>query len=178
MDKFATLICHPDTPCASVRSLAASITWEQQGLLRLHYRLEGDVANLVIPPAVTPNRADGLWQHMCLELFVTDGWCEAYREYNFAPSGQWAVYDFADYRQGMTDVGLAAPEISVKMDRDGFQCDVLAPCGFLAGRIGLSAVIEEKSGAKSYWALAHPPGKPDFHHPACFAAELPAPPPS
>ena len=26
----------------------------------------------------------------------------------------------------------------------------------------------------SYWALAHPPGKPDFHHPDCFALELPA----
>jgi hypothetical protein len=41
-------------------------------------------------------------------------------------------------------------------------------------RLGLSAVIEDSSGAKSYWALAHPPGKPDFHHPDCFAHELPA----
>ena len=42
-------------------------------------------------------------------------------------------------------------------------------------RIGLSAVIEERHGRKSYWALAHPPGKPDFHHDDCFAIELPAP---
>ena len=41
--------------------------------------------------------------------------------------------------------------------------------------MGLCAVIEEKDGTKSYWALAHPPGdKPDFHDPACFALELPA----
>ena len=39
--------------------------------------------------------------------------------------------------------------------------------------LGLSAVIEEHGGAKSYWALAHPPGAPDFHHPDCFAAQLP-----
>jgi hypothetical protein len=40
--------------------------------------------------------------------------------------------------------------------------------------LGLSAVIEEKDGTKSYWALAHPPGdKPDFHHLDCFAVELP-----
>jgi hypothetical protein len=32
-----------------------------------------------------------------------------------------------------------------------------------AWRIGLAAVIEERSGHKSYWALAHPPGKADFH---------------
>jgi hypothetical protein len=40
--------------------------------------------------------------------------------------------------------------------------------------LGLSAVIEERNGRISYWALAHPPGKPDFHHPDCFALELPA----
>jgi len=41
-------------------------------------------------------------------------------------------------------------------------------------QVGLSAVIEEKNGRISYWALAHPPGKPDFHHPDCFRLELPA----
>ncbi len=41
-------------------------------------------------------------------------------------------------------------------------------------RLGLSAVVEENNGRMSYWALAHPPGKPDFHHPDCFRLELPA----
>ena len=36
----------------------------------------------------------------------------------------------------------------------------------------VSAVIEDDSGALSYWALRHPPGKPDFHHPDAFAMEL------
>ena len=40
-------------------------------------------------------------------------------------------------------------------------------------RAGLSAVIEEADGTKSYWALAHPPGKPDFHRAEGFALELP-----
>jgi hypothetical protein len=39
-------------------------------------------------------------------------------------------------------------------------------------RLGLSAIIEEASGQRSYWALAHPPGKPDFHHPDSFALEV------
>ena len=38
--------------------------------------------------------------------------------------------------------------------------------------LGLSAVIEERNGTISYWALNHPPGDPDFHHPDCFALEL------
>ena len=43
------------------------------------------------------------------------------------------------------------------------------------GKVGLAVVIDEVGGTKSCWALAHPPGAPDFHHPTCFAAELPAP---
>jgi hypothetical protein len=40
-------------------------------------------------------------------------------------------------------------------------------------RLGLSAVLEEKDGTKSYWALAHPnPDKPDFHLADCFTAKL------
>ena len=44
--------------------------------------------------------------------------------------------------------------------------------------LALSAVIEEKNGRMSYWALKHPAGKPDFHHEDCFALELPAAMPS
>ncbi len=45
-------------------------------------------------------------------------------------------------------------------------------------KLALSAVIEETDGTKSYWALRHPPGAPDFHHPDCFALTLEAPPPA
>ena len=38
--------------------------------------------------------------------------------------------------------------------------------------LGLSAVLEEKDGTKSYWALAHMGEKPDFHAPGCFTARL------
>ncbi len=41
-------------------------------------------------------------------------------------------------------------------------------------QVGLSTVVEEMNGRISYWALAHPSGKPDFHHPDCFALKLPA----
>jgi hypothetical protein len=44
--------------------------------------------------------------------------------------------------------------------------------------LGLSAVIEERNGRKSYWALKHPAGAPDFHHADCFALGLPAARPS
>jgi hypothetical protein len=40
-------------------------------------------------------------------------------------------------------------------------------------QLDLAAVIEERGGRISYWALAHPPGKPDFHHSDCFTLEFP-----
>ena len=42
-------------------------------------------------------------------------------------------------------------------------------------QLALTAVIEDTTGALSYWALAHPSGAPDFHHPDCFVLELPEP---
>ena len=38
--------------------------------------------------------------------------------------------------------------------------------------IGLSAVIEEEGGVKSYWAISHHGDEPDFHDPACFEGAL------
>ena len=40
-------------------------------------------------------------------------------------------------------------------------------------RLNLTAVIEEEGGHKSYWALAHASGPPDFHNRDCFIAHLP-----
>jgi hypothetical protein len=74
----------------------------------------------------------------------------------------------------MQPVSISPPKIAlVSTDRGlelsaALQMEIEVPL-----RLGLSAVIEETSGRKSYWALAHPPGKPDFHHPDCFALELP-----
>ena len=39
-------------------------------------------------------------------------------------------------------------------------------------RVALCVVIEELDGALSYWALAHPAPRPDFHHPDGFALEI------
>jgi hypothetical protein len=41
--------------------------------------------------------------------------------------------------------------------------------------VALSAIIEETNGRKSFWALKHPPEKPDFHHDDCFDLQLPGP---
>lgn len=131
-------------------------------------------ARFVVPEVAEPVRTDGLWSTTCFEAFIKDAGQDAYQEWNFAPSGQWAAYDFATYRAGMAESEVVAPPY-VRLE-DNFTWWALgATIAVPADRdwqLGLSAVLEEQDGTKSYWALAHGPGKPDFHHADCFAARL------
>ena len=160
-----SLQCHPDTPASDVRAIAVAFAPD-----RLVFRVLGADA-LVVPPLATPERTDGLWQHTCFELFVKPDGGSGYTEFNFAPSTRWAAYRFDGYRAGMRALDLAqAPQVAAIDGDAAWQVALPAEAiGDAPVCIGLSAVIEETGGRKSYWALAHPPGKPDFHHEACFA---------
>jgi hypothetical protein len=147
----------------------------------LRYRLAGEPALLRIPPLRESRRADKLWQHTCFELFCSHSVTTAYYELNFSPSTEWAMYRFDAYRAGMTAVETPIiPRIGVHLHAGGLDLDARADLGALAAlrdspvlRLGLSAVIEEADGRLSYWALAHPAPKPDFHHTAAFTLSLP-----
>ena len=101
---------------------------------------------------------------------------DGYREYNFAPSGDWAAYRFSGYREGMMPLDAAAPRIALGRSPAVLALTVTLgdpPLSALDGRrIGLACVLETSSGDCSYWALAHPPGRPDFHHSRAFALTL------
>ncbi|MDE2435100.1 MAG: DOMON-like domain-containing protein [Sphingomonadales bacterium] len=167
------MTCHPQTPATAVKSIEASVE-RTPDRVRLEFRMACQTDEVVLPDRATrPERRDGLWQTTCFEMFVGG---DSYCEFNFSPSLNWAAYDFDGYRAGSKPRPVSrAPEIAVEGTQD---CLVLRATLFdthLAGRLALAAVIEETDGTKSYWALVHPPGQPDFHHPACFAATLPAP---
>jgi hypothetical protein len=125
-------------------------------------------------------RSHELWRHTCFEAFVRAPVGSVYYEFNFAPSTQWAAYRFGSYRSGMfvaIDVGVPIIEVQSSPDRCTLQAtlalDRLPALPRHAGwRLGLSAVVEEAEHHLSYWALMHPPGKPDFHHADCFVHEL------
>ncbi|MBA2921233.1 hypothetical protein GON01_16195 [Sphingomonas sp. MAH-20] len=136
--------------------------------------------HLLLAPEGEPARTDGLWQTTCFEAFIRPIKSEAYLELNFSPSFAWAAYSFDRYREGMRPLPMRVdPEIAVTdpaTEHDYFHLSAeFEPPSLPAPlSLGLSAVIEEKDGTKSYWALRHPPGdRPDFHHPDCFALELP-----
>lgn len=171
---------HPSTPDAIGCRVAARVRRTPEGALALVYTIEGDVSRVRWPPPRSPRRADDLWRRTCCELFVAERGRTGYYEYNFAPSTEWAVYRFAAYRTGMSvaeDAGQ--PRISPRVCPNRIELTAVVDLNTLspplAGadlRLALSAVIEEASGRRSYWALRHPPGQPDFHHPDGFALAL------
>jgi len=167
------MVCHPSTPCAAVSGIEVMLTWAGNERLWIDYVLSGKLDDLRLPLPAAQARHDGLWQTTCFELFV-QGAGSSYREYNFSPSSAWAAYGFESYRAGMRDLDTDTPKISARREADRFVLSVELAIGPDAQAIGLSAVIEEADGTKSYWALAHPPGKPDFHHADCFALRLAA----
>jgi len=170
---------HPDSRCDAATGIEVYVSRGRDGNLLLHYYLTC-IGDIVIPPVATPTRTDELWRHTCFEAFVRAG--EAYYEFNFSPSTQWAAYRFGSYRSGMRVADeISTPSIELRYNAEYFELRAHLKLAGATGlpndvpwRLGLSAVIEEAGGLMSYWALAYPPGKPDFHHSDCFALELPA----
>jgi hypothetical protein len=172
---------HPGSTCAAAAGIDVDVERPRAGLLRLGYEVSGAVGDLFLPEKTAPVRSVELWRRTCFEAFVGAGPGGAYVELNFAPSTQWAAYGFSGYRAEMRIAReIDQPAIEVRRTSERFDLRVsidLGPVADLPGdadwRIGLAAVIEETNGGKSYWALAHPPGAPDFHHAHGFAYELP-----
>jgi len=171
------LIRHEHFPAPWLRGIRVNAELAAEGL-SIHYRLAADQAHLAIPDTATPQRVEGLWRHTCFEAFVMGADAPAYREFNFSPSGAWQAYGFHAYRQGGELEDATAPRIE-RATEAGLDLRVILPAQNLPSgprlRLGLSAVIEALDGSLSYWALRHPPGRPDFHHSDCFALELARP---
>jgi hypothetical protein len=161
---------HPDSSRLGVDRIKVRV--ERDGLLLwLRFVVEGEVDRIAWPTEAEQGRTDDLWRHTCFEAFVATD--EGYVEYNLSPSGQWASYRFDGPRAGMR----TADEVATVAGLDGawdmvaLEARIELPHG--ATRLALSAVIEGADGAMSYWALAHPSAKPDFHHPDSFVLDLP-----
>ena len=174
------LVPHPATPpskpdfkvwasvdhAASLAAVATTNIW---------FGVGAPAGRFVIAEAAEPDRTNELWKTTCFEAFLRPLAEETYTEWNFAPSGQWAAYDFASYREGMSEAEVDNPPY-IRMEDNLTWWTLGATIAIPADtnwELGLSVVLEEKDGTKSYWALAHPREKPDFHDPGCFAARLP-----
>lgn len=174
----ATHACNISSP--AVEGVTVTLERLDKRQLVAVFALNGDVQALALPPQAPPARTDYLWQTTCCEMFIQDSAGEGYCEFNFSPSTCWAAYRFDSFRSNMRDLPLNnAPHITVEStDRQlvltaivNITDDAL-PKTLDNARMGLTAVVKQRGGMTSYWALAHPFPKPDFHHADGFIAAL------
>jgi hypothetical protein len=173
-----TLRLHPDSSCLAVTHIDVEVLRPQTHSLAFAYAVSGTISDLAVSPMAAAARTDELWRHTCFEAFVGSSLSVSYYEFNFAPSTQWAAYRFSEYRADMrVATEINTPQITVQSSPERYVLQASLELGQLLSprstlRVGLSAVIEEISGRRSYWALAHPPGKADFHHSDSFVLEV------
>ena len=165
---------HPATPDGGATSIEAGIAHSAAGL-SLTYRISGTPGAIRLPAPAVAGPADELWRHTCCEAFIAAD--AGYHEFNFSPSGAWAVYRFTDIRQRDTAYcPPLAPVVRCIADAQGVTLTADIPAALLpagpARRLGLTAVVEAVDGRLAYWALRHDNPQPDFHRPATFLISL------
>ena len=172
------LVAHPDHPAVAVTQVEARIIGQDANWLRARWRIEG-TRQLVVPAFAGRGRTDQLWETTCFEIYLKPLGGDAYCELNLSPSERWNAYDFDGYRAGMRERPFPhEPECTMRQGSTFAIFDAAIPVAGLPDAdcaMGLCAILEERGGTISYWALAHPAGKPDFHAPDCFAVALAAP---
>lgn len=157
------LMLHVACDLGPIRAVTASIIATPNGC-EAEFRLEGMVPAIIMPPPAKAERMDNLWQTTCFEIFWQPLGGTAYREFNLSPSGRWAAYDFDSFREGMRDAPVSAIAIACSHDDAGLVLKASIAANLPApAQVALNAIVEHTSGAKQYWALAFPPGKPEFH---------------
>ena len=161
------LMLHRTCDLGPIRAVTASVAATQQGC-EAEFRLDGRVPAIIVPPAAAPERMDNLWQTTCFEIFWQPIGGTYYREFNLSPSGRWAAYDFDSFREGMRDAPVDGIAVSCSHDdaglvlRASIAADLPGPA-----QVALNAIVEHPDGGKQFWALAFPPGQPEFHSEAC-----------
>ncbi len=152
---------------------------EREGTkLVVKYLVEGDIKKLVVPVSADgqARRMSGLWETTCFEMFLKNEKMSEYLEFNFSPSGNWNCFSFQGYREGMREF-QALSLVDIRLSGNGVsQLELRAEIGLKRGsgfpesqfrqkqiKMGISVVLENIAGIKSYWALSHPTTKADFH---------------
>lgn len=171
------LAAHPANPACFTQRIDVSLTRTVTGGLTLGYAVRGRISQLRIPTPQAPAAAATLWRHSCCEIFIGMAGDPSYREFNFSTSGQWASYDFLDYRQrAPANPAFPPPQIQLSRTENLLQLDVMLTKDALppanALRFALAVVLEADDGSLGYWALAHPAGPADFHQRGGFTLTL------
>ena len=150
----------------------------QENILKLTYLLQGQ--DKIIIPTADPSlsRLFDLWDHTCFEFFLGLAGTTQYWEFNLSPTGDWNVFRFPDYRQDIAEeMTFITLPFQIVQQSDKLRLDVKIDLTTIISdqqklNIGITSVIEDREHQLSYWALAHPDVRADFHHRDSFTISL------
>jgi hypothetical protein len=148
--------------------------------LTVHYRLSGDIEEVLLPRASRPpKRENELWKATCFEFFLADKDQPGYWEFNMSPSGGWNVYRMDAYRRigFREEEAISQLPFEIKHESSEYSLEVSVDLSMILPReqalqMGVTAVIQSKDGHETYWALAHPAAYADFHVRESFTLSL------
>jgi hypothetical protein len=163
--------------------------WMQRTILCLHYSLVGELEDVIIPsPTRQPSRKHDLWMSTCFEFFLGIQDLLPYWEFNLSPTGDWNVYRFQAYRQGMQEepalsklpfeIQQQPGELMLNLQLNLAPILQLAPSSSSASpfipplELAVTAVLESQQKEVSYWALSHCGTQADFHLRESFEIKL------
>jgi hypothetical protein len=158
---------HRTCDLGPIRAVTASLTATAVGC-DAEFRFEGDIGAIRLPEPGPSQRTDNLWKTSCFEIFWQPIGGTWYREFNLSPSGRWAAYDFDSFREGMRDAPLDAIAVSCSHN----DSELVLKASIAAelpdpAQVALNGIVEHADGTMQFWALAFPPGAPEFHSEAC-----------
>ena len=160
------LLCHATRvvsanadSAAPLSAIVVSGSLEASGRLVLEYQLLGNLQQVLLPATAIgaahgARRRDQLWRHTCLELFARTADLPGYLEFNFAPNGDWAAYEFDDYRNGQRNLETDHCTVNLQhqSERDLLvRVTLMVPVMASTPRVtswqlGMAAVIEAHDG--------------------------------
>lgn len=145
-----------------------SVTVDRRGnFLVLRYEMAGTIESILMAEREYPTRQMGLWETTCFECFFGVPGQDLYWEVNLSTAGHWNIFRLDGYRLGLREE-LAIKELTVLIDRSAFSLETeldLSLLGLETFELELSvtAVIADKLGGVSYWAVCHGGIEADFH---------------
>ncbi|MBI4765767.1 MAG: DOMON-like domain-containing protein [Deltaproteobacteria bacterium] len=147
--------------------------------LGLTYHLLGRIRDIEVPPpADRPSRRIGLWEDTCFEFFIGPRDSTRYWEFNLSPSGNWNVFRFETYRQGLfEEKAFSSLPFKSRIQLDSLRVDLEIDLSIMIPAVqplemAVSTVLKTSAGDLSLWAVTHPGPAVDFHHRDGFIIKL------
>jgi len=154
-----------------------SVKVDRRGtFLVLRYEMTGAIESILMAESEYPTRQMELWETTCFECFFGVPGQDWYWEVNLSTSGHWNVFRLDEYRSALREE-LAIEELAILTDRSAFSLETELDLSLLGLEtcdleLSVTAVIADRLGTMSYWAVCHAGVEPDFHSRDSFVIQL------